>query len=230
MTETSHIDHSQKAKNLPMSQLSLQLSEHLCHSRDIHTIYAELLTPGGLLYVPSLSVVINLSFSASIGLPFIWCRRRCLGERFARELNRKKTKSRDREKTNQTKVITFLFAIFLLIPLKVELLCPFLPSHPCLSPVSLPFPSFSCQSHQLASNVSPQASPDNTLIGSSPNCPIPPSNSLQCRLPSTFIFQSCPCSSPLPVPLQTSQTNVWHICSSRTDHTADKALRLACWV
>lgn len=71
VTETSHIDHSQKAKSLPMLQLSLQLSEHSCLSKDIHTIYAELLTPGGLLYVPSLSVVINLSFSASVGLPFI---------------------------------------------------------------------------------------------------------------------------------------------------------------
>ena len=96
-------DHSQKAKNLPMSQLSLQLPEYSCHSRDIHTIYAELLTPGGLLYVPSLSVVINLSFSASIGRPFIWCRRRCLGERFERELNRNKTKSREREREKQTR-------------------------------------------------------------------------------------------------------------------------------
>lgn len=31
-----------------------------------------------------------------------------------------------------------------------------------------------------------------------PNCPIPPSNSLQCHLPSTSIFQSCPCFSPAP--------------------------------
>lgn len=129
---------------------------HNCHYshqnppviQDIHTIYAELLTPGGRLYVPSLSVVINLSFSASIGLPFIWCRRRCFGERFARELNTKKTKRQREKKKNKKKPqdkgnhISF---------------CSFFSPHSSLSfsahsilvilVSALPSPSFSSQSH-----------------------------------------------------------------------------------
>lgn len=182
MWKTSHIDHSQKTKNLLTSLLSLQLSEHSCHSRDIHTIYAELLTPGGLLYVPSLSVVINLSFSASIGLPFIWCRRRCLGERFARELHRKKTNSRERKKTKQDKGNHISFCNF--TSHSIQGWTPM----PVPSKTSLPQPSFSSLSQvfmpvpHLASNLSSQASPNNTLVGSISNSPIP-SNSLKCHLP-----------------------------------------------
>lgn len=54
-----------------------------------HPMYAELCTPGGRLYVPSLSVVMSLSFSASAGQPLTWCFRRGLGERFIRELTGK---------------------------------------------------------------------------------------------------------------------------------------------
>lgn len=36
--------------------------------------------------MPSLSVVMSLSFSASAGQPLTWCFRRGLGERFIREL------------------------------------------------------------------------------------------------------------------------------------------------
>lgn len=54
---------------------------------------------------------------------------------------------KQRERERERKVITFIFEISLLIPLRVELLCPFPPSYPFLSHVSLPFPSFPCQSH-----------------------------------------------------------------------------------
>lgn len=168
-----------------MSQLS-SLSGHSCHSRDIHTIYAELLTPGGLLYVPSLSVVINLSFSASIGLPFIWWRRRCLGERFARELNRKKTKSREREREGG-KGSHIHFWNFSSHPTQGST------PLPTSSKSSLPQPHFSCISQFSipvplgSSNLFPQASLNNTLIGNSPKHPILPLNSLQSPLSSIHL-------------------------------------------
>lgn len=61
-------------------------------------------------------------------------------------LTGKKQKA-ERERERGAKVVTFIFEIFLLIPLKVQLLCPLPPSHPCLSPISLAFPSFPYQSH-----------------------------------------------------------------------------------
>lgn len=48
-----------------------------------HTTYATLLTPGYFLYVPSLSLVISLSLSASVRSPFICCFFLCLGERLS---------------------------------------------------------------------------------------------------------------------------------------------------
>lgn len=80
-----------------------------------------------------------------------------------------------------------------------------IPSKSCL-----PQPCFSSLSHFFVPPPLGSLESDSclSLIGSSPNCLIPPSNSLHCHLPSTFIFQSCLCSSLPPVLLQIFQTNV----------------------
>lgn len=95
---------------------------------------------------------------------------------------------------------------------------------PISSKSSLPQPHFSCISQFSipvplgSSNLFPQASLNNTLIGNSPKHPILPLNSLQSHLPPTFISPNS-CAPAL-------QSSVWHICSHTTDHTANKALCL----
>lgn len=95
------------------------------------------------------------------------------------------------QRERERKVITIIFESFLL---KVELLCPFSPSYPFLSPVSLPFPSFPCQSHWVA-QISFLKLLLITVIGNCLKHTILPLNSLQSHLPPTFSCPGCLCSS-----------------------------------